>query len=153
MREPDIKGPNAKAWALPKPTKRAPAVLASWAINYPGVHAFWEWWTWSLVTLEDLPNTPMATKHYPEARYEVVCLAVNPDACPPDVDGTDPIPYLTPPDLVKQFHVDEDTEAIALVANSIVHMVNGSAAPPDVDYHRWWSERIDEAAKHARGET
>lgn len=150
-RDPDFMSQHIRAWVSKKPgDDENKSLISRWFIWYPNSHPLWSWWMWSLITLEDVEGLPPAKKDYPEARYEIMCHALDPGKGRPDIDGDDPIHFLQPVDLVKQFTVDTDNEAIVLSSECVREMVWGLGPPPDTDYRRSWGERIDQAAYNAR---
>lgn len=171
MREPDLQGAAARAWRLRRtPEARAAheasfgypdASLADWIVNGP-YHPFWSWWYVGLVHLREVPGAPPASKRYPEAEYEILCLSLNPkpeDGRPdvPDIDKVEAgdavggLPgFLSPPDWVVQFHGVSDEQAIEVgehVANAIVQ---GRSC--DSDFRSWWEAAIPNTVKHVLGE-
>lgn len=118
-------------------------------MNVPGAHAFWSWWTVTLVHLREVPGVPPPHLKYPEAEYEFTIFSINPEACPePDPDAVGH-PILTPPDVVEQFHgvSDEDAERICLGA--VQAIVNGHISP-DQDYRGVWKMLMAGTVEHFR---
>ncbi len=144
---PDKDG-HAKAWSIPlKPQSPAEeACLACWVVHATWAHAFWSYWGITLVHLRDMPGVPSAHKNYPQAEYELVIAAIDPDECPPDRDAFVPA-YLHPIDVVKQFDGVRDRDAVRIVELAVDAIVAGQLSP-DQDYRRTWNRVIDATVEH-----
>ncbi len=154
MREPDEQSPYARAWNLDltKIPDRPEKVLAisSWLINMPGAHAFWSYWTLSIISLRDVPGVKPAVKRYPEAEYEFMIMAINPEKCPlpdPDLMLTDGYPWLTPIDVVEQFHGISEMDCRRLAEGAIKAILSGQVSP-DQDYRPMWKALIAGTVQH-----
>lgn len=154
MREPDQKSPYARAWNLDiskvpdSPTKAA--AISSWLVNMPGAHAFWSYWTLNIISLKDLPGVPPAKKHYPEAEYEFMILAIDPERCPtPDPDRiiVEGYPHLTPIDVIEQFHGISEMDCRRLAEGAIRAILSGQVSP-DQDYRSIWKTLIAGTVQH-----
>jgi hypothetical protein len=154
MREPDQQSPYARAWNLdiskaPEgPTK--PAAVSSWLVNMPGAHAFWSYWTLSIISLRDLPGVPPAKKKYSEAEYEFMILAIDPERCPnpdPDVIIVKGYPWLTPVDVIEQFHGISEMDCRRLAEGAVRAILSGQISP-DQDYRSAWKSLIAGTVQH-----
>lgn len=154
MREPNHQTSLGRAWLLDiskapeRPSKAATVV--SWLLNVPGAHPFWAYWTITVISLRDLPGVPPANKKYPEAEYEFMILAVNPEACPepdPAVVELEGHPYLEPVDVIEQYHGISDADSVRL-AEGAVHAILAGHVSPDQDYRRAWKALIAGTVQH-----
>lgn len=153
MRRADRAGKaNRKAWRLTLPEGHT--TLGSWLVHVPGAHPFWSWWLMSVVHLREVEGVPVV-RQYPEAEYEFLILAINPDA----EDGLDPDDWppttandepwmLWPPDVVEQFHGVDDETAKNILDLGVAAVMDG-AVSPDSDYRRWWRESLARTVEHA----
>jgi hypothetical protein len=166
VRAPDLTG-VARVWRLArndamqaahvKSFGYASSSLADWVANGP-YHPFWSWWYIGLVHLRDVPGAPPANKQYPEAQYELMFLSLNPDGRnggkvdvdkieAGDIEGGLP-GFLTPPDLVYQFHGVTDEQAIKIVERAVEHIAAGQSC--DSDFRSWWRSSLDTTVQHYR---
>ena len=149
MRSPDFFGKAGSAWRikLPEPPRRPDhkATLIEYLVNGVGYHPFWSHWYVSLISLEDIPGVPSATKNYPEAAYEIMVIALDPNKPLPDPDRIDEKPpyMLTPPDGVYQFHGVNDDEAKEMVTGFVREIISGQLSP-DQDFREVWRLKIAE---------
>lgn len=152
-RKPDAQGVAAVAWEVKMPEAYAKpdheAGLASWLIESKRFHPLWYNWTVNLIHLRDLPGVPPAKKHYPEAEYELLILALDPDSTPDPDDAVTCSKFLTPIDVVKQFHGITDKQAIDMVRAAVLCICHGRISP-DGDYRQAWSVLIDNTIEHIR---
>lgn len=157
MRDPDIRGPYGEAWDLdlvPKPGD-PPDVLGSlrgFLVRAPKRHPLWEHWIVCVVHLRPIPGQSRpAVKHYPEAEYEMLILALNPEKAPHDPDGwrEKGFAWMTPPDVVEQFHGVTDSQAAKLCGLVVRHIVEQGASP-DQDYRTYWAKMIHGTVAHYR---
>jgi hypothetical protein len=111
-----------RAWKLAIQTQHVDqtATLSFWLIDAPHSHPFWPWHVLALVHLRDIEGqSKPAHKRYPEAEYELLILAIDPEVCPPDPDDYDGGFTLSPPDVMEQFDVKgSDRDAIRIVEAS-----------------------------------
>lgn len=161
MRPADLRGDTGYAWKLKKPEPGAgrkdwEACLESWLLNGPGFHPMWKWWQISVVHLRDVPNVPSAFKHYPEAEYEFVIIALNPEKGTPDVELFEAgkeyghpkrAKFLVPQDVSQQFHGVTDVQAAKICEVAIKAILNGHISP-DQDYRQQWKHSIEETVRH-----
>ncbi len=148
MREFDLVGQCGKAWLLKMPEDSQKAGLASWLVNRPGAHPYWQWWLVGVTHLRDVPGMKPAHKKYPEAEYEFLIFSIDPTACPnPEPDDPNGYPHLTPIDVVEQFHGIKDSDAVRLCEGAVQGIVNGVISP-DQDYRSMWSQMIAGTVAH-----
>lgn len=154
MREPDQQSQHARAWNLD--ITKAPegpgkeAGITCWLINVPGAHAFWAYWTITVISLKDLPGVPPAKKQYPEAEYEFIIMAIDPERCPnPDPDRiiVDGYPWLTPLDVVEQFHGISEVDCRRLAEGAVQAILSGRISP-DQDFRSAWKGLIAGTVQH-----
>lgn len=143
MRAPDKEGAGGRAWYARNMTSRA--TLGVWIVNAPNVHPFWEWWAVIAVHLRDEPGLAPARRDSATATHELIALALNPEAGPPDVDALE-LPYMTPPDQVVQFEAPGDAAARRTLERVIDAVVDGNL-PPDQDWRSRWATRVPELAR------
>jgi hypothetical protein len=152
MRPADARVPAGRGWKVPIPADGEPAwaaTLNAWIVNVPGAHPFWSWWQVSVVHLRDLHGVPPAHRRYPEAEYEFMIVAFDPDTPPdPDDRGGDGAKFLTPIDVVEQFHGIADAQAAQLCDGAVAAILRGRASP-DQDYRSWWHACIRSSVEHA----
>lgn len=150
MRAPDESGPFASAWRMEKDAEAQDGVasMANWVVNAPSWHPAWAWWTVGLVHLRPVEGAPEAVKHYPEAEFEIIVLSLDPEVTP-NVDL--PIPqglkYLTPPDLVFQFHGITDEQAVEIVEVLVKTAVEKNV-PLDSDLRQFWTDSLTQTVAH-----
>jgi hypothetical protein len=151
VRPPDLQGPMGRAWKLAIQTQHVDqmATLSFWLIDAPHSHPFWPWHVLALVHLRDIEGqSKPAHKRYPEAEYELLILAIDPEVCPPDPDDYDGGFTLSPPDVMEQFDVKgSDHDAIRIVEASVRAIVNGHISP-DQDYRSTWAGMLKATADH-----
>lgn len=166
MRDPDFAG-VARAWRLKKSPEMEQAhvdsfghessSLADWVVN-GSYHPFWSWWYIAVIHLRDIPNAPPANKQYPEAEYEFMILSLDPrpearNGGKVDVDKIEQgdieggLPgFLSPPDVVFQFHGVTDEQAIKVGEAAIRAIVNGHSC--DSDFREWWKVSLSKTVEH-----
>lgn len=150
-RSPDFSGPSGRAWQhhpVPDPAlPRSPLNyldpespnLIRFLLEVPGAHPVWHHWLLNVCHLRDLPDFPIASRSYAEAEYEFSIMAIDPQRCSqPDPDQP-PYPYLTPLDVVEQFHGITDEQARRIGAQAVELIVSGRLSP-DQDYRATWKE-------------
>lgn len=148
MRDPDLKGPAGQAWKTPiEPGPHTS--LALWLINVPKAHPHWSWWTVGVIHLRDVEGLPPAKKHYPEAAYEFLIMALNPERCPEPVLDPSSWSFLSPADVVEQFHGMIDIEAVRLCEQAVRAIMDGRLSP-DQDFRSAWHNTIQTTAEHYR---
>ena len=150
MRDSDLQGPGGRAWRVTIEVQEGHASLGLWLVNAPGAHPFWSWWAINIVHLRPLEGFPPAKKHYPEAEYEFLIVAINPEECPePDVDQQGGWPTLTPVDVCEQFDGVIDVEATRICELAAQAIVNGTVSP-DQDHRPIWKQLIAGTLAHFR---
>lgn len=100
-----------------------PFTLFQAVITSSGEHAFWSNYLLSICHLKDVEGTEPAIKHYPEAEYELLVMALDPESKPDDANTWK---YLTPPNVVVQFH-GCDEEGAKKVGEKIVEQIKDGA--------------------------
>lgn len=145
---PTFEGKFGKAWEVKKPDDGPDAGIVAYQVNRPGAHPWWEWWVVSVVSLRDIDGIPVARKSYPEATHEFVIASLSPDDPVPMPD--DPAPkycYLTPIDVVHQFHGLDDGQAKDLCAAAIKAIVIAGISP-DQDFRAFWKNLLTNTIQH-----
>ncbi len=159
MRDPDLSG-VARAWKI-DPTeiikdREDDPGLVTWLINGP-YHPFWSWWMLAVVHLRDIPGILPPEKSYPEAEYELMILSLDPGTAnirkQPDIDLIEAgnldegMPgFLTPPDVVFQFHKVTEEQAIKIAEYAVQAIVNGRSC--DSDFREWWKVSLSKTVEH-----
>lgn len=115
--------------------------MAAWVVHQPGVHAVWSWWLVSVGKLTEVEGLPPAHLHYPEATFELMILTFDPQHRP-DPDASPSWRFLTPADMVHQFHGCTDEQAAELVRRCVEACTRGILAP-DSDYRKRWVGAVD----------
>lgn len=157
MIDPTLSGPAGRAWSCPRlahgqQTLAETACLATWLIEQPGVHAFWTRWFVTLIHLRDIPGVQPAHMQFPTASHEVVIHALDPEHYPKHEALPGPVEQwglMDPADLVHQFEVRSDAEAIRLVELLARAFCDGYLAA-DSDFRTRNADAIDQTAKHFR---
>lgn len=149
MKSPDFFGRVGSAWkiklpdSLIKPDHKA--TLIEYLVNGVGYHPIWDHWYVSLISLEDIPGVLPATKYYPEAAYEIIVVALDPNKPLPNPDRIYETPphTLTPIDGIYQFHGMSDDEAKKMVTTLVNEIIAGKLSP-DQDFRKLWESKIAE---------
>lgn len=149
MRSPDLTG-RGSAWRIS--TAAVPQwspTIDAWLVHVPGAHPFWSHWVISVVHLRDVPGTPPAKKHYPEAEYEFLIGALDPDRPLPDPDdpAVGSVRVLMPIDVVEQFGGVSDEDAKTICEGAVRVVLDGSLSP-DQDYRSHWKRLIKNTVEH-----
>lgn len=130
------------------------AGIASWMIQGP-YHPFWSWWLVGVVHLRDIPGTPAAKRHYPEAEYEFTIWSIK---SPPSGEITPDIEKLRagdltardtilhPCDVVFQFHGVTDEQAAEICEVAVNAIVAGQSC--DSDFREWWKTSLAATVQH-----
>jgi hypothetical protein len=102
------------------------ATVAAWLCDLPGWSPAWRHYLISVVHLRDIPGVRPALRKYPSAEYEFIVGALDP-AQPPNFEAEDPLPFnfLSPLNVVEQFHDMDDAAAAALVRAVVEHAIRG----------------------------
>ena len=147
MRDPDIgKNDGSRAWLVKVDGGTS---LTAWLVNRKGAHPLWSWWCVSVVHLRDISGMPPAKKHYPEAEFELMVVAVDPDHSPDPDKAHEGYPLLSPVDVVHQFHGLSDTDAIRLCAEAVEAIVEHRISP-DQDFRAAWRTNLEFAIERFR---
>lgn len=149
-REPDITGRGVRAWKITDERPAARAGLGAWLVNCTWAHPAWSWWTVSVVHLRDLEGVQPAVKKYPAAEFEFLVMALDPE-CIHSLDPDHPVgwKYLSPIDVVHQFHGVTDRVATQICEDAVRAIANGEMSP-DQDFRRAWRENLDATVRHYR---
>jgi hypothetical protein len=135
-----------------------PSPVGEWLVNGP-FNAFWSWWYVACVHLRPVEGAPEPRRVYPEAEFEIAINSLDPEGEAgrpeePDIDLVEAgdllrgMPgFLSPPDLVKQFHGVTDEQAGRILDRMVEHIVAGNASP-DSDFAGWWAGAIDKTVEH-----
>ncbi|WP_339098268.1 hypothetical protein WDJ50_18525 (plasmid) [Deinococcus sp. VB142] len=128
----------------------APTCIAAWFLDLPPAHPHWPRYLLSVVDLAPHPGLADAVLHYPEAQYELLIIALNPERDPQPNDP-DTWQHLMPLNVVVQFHGVTRAQAEALVDEAAQWCVDGRrwVETQDVmgERDRWKAEVQAEAAR------
>lgn len=151
MRDPDQQGVGEwKAWLAAKSDDpKHKAVLSAYLVYCPKAHAFWSYWGLSVVHLRSIEGVPEADKITPEMTHEILFAALHPELGGRDPDKILEWVFLQSYDLVKQFQVPSDQDAVQMLA-TLVRVIMSGRVSPDSDFKRWWSKSIDATAACVR---
>jgi hypothetical protein len=101
------------------------------------------------ISLREIPGVEPASKHYPQAEYEMTIYSVNPEEMPnPDPDRP-PFPHLLPLDVVEQFHGVTEAQVERLAVWCVRAVVDGVLSP-DQDFRSEWRRTIQVTVQHLR---
>lgn len=147
--DPDLTGYAGDAWMMDLPLKRKTpdgnGTLAAWQMTIPGAHLCWHSYALSVVHLRPIEGARPAVLHYPEAAYELVLLALDPDQPLSDPKKPDfRLHFLSPSNLTIQLHGITDGQAQGLARALTAEFVYGRLNP-DTDYRTW---QLDFIAKY-----
>lgn len=147
---PDLQG-HALAWKVAdiRSTKDQEACLGTWLVYAPWAHPFWHTWAMSVVHLRDIPGVPPAHKKYPEAEYELLIAALDPNKGPDPDHPENGFAFLHPIDVVEQFHGISDRDATRLLESAVRAIVAGTISP-DSDYRSVWRDSVKGTVEHYR---
>jgi hypothetical protein len=119
-------------------------------------HPLWSWWQVSVITLEDVPGFPPANKQYPEAQWEFSVTSLNAgpgcDRKTVDIDAIErgdrkATPgFLTPQDVVVQFHAVTRDQAAQVCEHAVDAIVAGQSC--DSDHRQWWQGAVTKTVEH-----
>ncbi|MCI0543713.1 MAG: hypothetical protein L0Z49_04595 [Actinobacteria bacterium] len=121
FRAPDETGPAGRAWKIaPNET-----TVVNYLIVAPGQNPFWHWFIFSVI---DLADTPTAHRQFPDARWEFLVLALEPEHYPdPDNFRLHP---LVPPNVVYQIP-DHPIDLVVSCGHALLEVVLVGALPID----------------------
>lgn len=145
---PDIVGTHGSAWMIDiaricerHDTKDGEhASVASWVVHAPWAHPLWHSYALILIHLRDLPNVSPARIHLPDATHELILNALDPDACFQEIiqGEADAMRWcLSPGNFAAQFIAENDDDAGARIAETVVMVCNGELNP-DTDARSQW---------------
>ena len=147
---PDLKGDFARAWKLPLPESHP--TIAGYLVHAPYAHPFWGWYTMAVIHLRPVEGLPPAAVSLPGATHELAILAIDPRVCPeptPEMATEGQYPFLMPPDVMEQFMVLDDQQAVSLLENCVQAVVQGRISP-DSDFRSRWAKVIANTSEHYR---
>ena len=146
---PDLTGIGGLAWQIAdnRTTPDHAGSLGGWLVYVPGAHPWWHTWALVLVHLRDIPGVKPAKKSYPEAEYEFLSIALQPDSTPDPDHPENGFKYLTPFDVVEQFHGVTDGQASRILEGAVRAILGGHVSP-DTDYRSVWRALIASTVKH-----
>lgn len=151
-RAPDFVGLAGRAWLMELGEHARPeqgASLVGYAVTGEW-HPLWRWWLVSVIHLREVPGTPAPVKRYPEAEYEFIIVSVDPEVDPdPDQPFPQPIKYLSPTDVVEQFHGVTDAQAVEIGTLAVRSIVEGMMSP-DQDHRAAWHQVMTSTVDHYR---
>lgn len=153
--EPEYEGRAGAAYKLTDPkTLEKPAGLASWLVYAPG-QAVWSHYFVGVVHLRPLPGEKPPAKSYPQAEYELLILALDDltAGALPDPRDLDTIHYMTPINLVHQFHGVNDDQAVFLCSEAVQTIVSGGLpVEPQgiIGARELWKTSIEASIQHIR---
>jgi hypothetical protein len=105
-------------------TRAQGASLAAWLLHLPGQHPLWDYYELAVIHLRPIDGTPPPVLYEPDAEYEVIMLALNPEFQPdPDDPGT--LHHLTPINYTLQFKGVTDAGAVEAVERVARRFVEG----------------------------
>lgn len=144
---------QVRAWRVAAKGSRPDhdASVGAWFVNGP-FHVAWQWWMLGCVDLFPIEGAPPAHKQYPQAEYEILIFSLDPAKSPPPLEkaeagnltdgwgGGEGI-FLTPADLVFQFHGVSREEARSVLEWMIERIMAGKMSP-DSDYRSAWKSML-----------
>lgn len=127
------------------------ASLGAWLLRLPG-QAVWSHYQLTVIHLRDIPNVDPARKDYPEAQYEMMMYALNPERNP-NVKDPESFQMLTPANWMKQFHEVTDEQAVHALEAMVDALVKG-ILPAEIQGWRGgkelWDQRLQVALLAAK---
>lgn len=150
-RAPDVEGPHARAWVTTLAEDHRPdqeATLSSYLVYFPASHPFWPTYLVAMIHLRDMPGVPPANKDFPEAEYEFMIVALDPEGTPGHplaVDDMQSFRHLTPINVRVQFNAASDDDARQRCTDAVTLICQqGAGIEPDDDarVRPWWTENI-----------
>lgn len=124
--KPTLEGSAGKCWTmnldtlppLLKPT------LGAWILELPKQSPAWSYYFLSVISLADFPDIKPAVKKYPEAQYEILFFALNPNYEPDPLNHAS-IVALRPFNYVNQFNGCSDADAAEVGSRLVQQLVEG----------------------------
>lgn len=152
--EPIATGIAGKAYEinLQPETAAQEAMLKQWLLNLPKQSPAWSDYSLGLCHLRDIPGARPAKKRYPDAEYELLFFALNPDYNP-DPTNINSLAPLTPINYSTQFHDLTDGEAVVVATKMMQGLVDGQyfAEPQGiVGAREWWERSIEDFVEEAK---
>lgn len=133
-------------------TSDATATLGAWFLRCPHQSIGWECYVLSVIHLRPIPKVRPAVIRAPGATHELIIIALDPDKDP----SPDPTTWhhLVPINLMEQFQVPTDADAVELLDASVRAVLDGElwAEPPLSGQVEPWRTVIIKTSAHARGE-
>lgn len=155
MRAPDVQGGAGRAWCIPNRSTHPDhaAGLISYLLDVPGAHPFWHRWALSVIHLRPIHNVRPAVIRLPGATHEIIIASIDPKWAPvedmDDLGFSRGVPYLRPIDVMHQFIVRGDVDAVQL-GTLCARAVCDGILSPDQDHRSAWVASIDATAAHLR---
>ncbi|MCH7570456.1 MAG: hypothetical protein IH919_07815, partial [Deltaproteobacteria bacterium] len=128
------------------------ASLESWVVKLPGWSPAWDHYQISVIHLRPIDGEYPAILDYPEAEYEVMLFALDPEKTPDALDIQTLIP-LTPFNYVHQFHGVVDDQAKLVCTALVSDLVDGRLMPELLGIHGandLWNSRVQLAIDYAK---
>jgi hypothetical protein len=153
--EPTYSGPGGKAWRFVKPPaddnpRQQITVGDSWLVFAPEAHPLWSWHAIMAVALRDVEGLAPANKSYPEAEFEIMIFALNPERPLPDPrvwPEPGDLSVLEPEDVAVQFDGVTDAQA-AEILELCARACTAGYLVPDSDYRTAWKDSIAATVSH-----
>jgi hypothetical protein len=126
------------------------ATLRAWLLEIPRASPAWRHYLLAVVHLRPIDGVRPANKQYPEAEYELMVVALNPDKNP-RADDLQTLQHLTPINVVEQFHGVDDEQARQICDAAARAVVGGTLpAEPDGAGRDWWHACLQQMVDHYR---
>lgn len=154
MKQPRILSITGVAGKAERATVKEGPAIAAWLLTVEGFHAFWRHWGLSVANLQDMPNVPPANKHYPQAEYELLVVALDP-AVPATAESTDSWKPLLPVNVVVQFHGVTPGEAATIAEQLARDVAQGRLIPEPQGIQGardMWKDAVSRYVTNARNE-
>lgn len=137
--EPTTSGAVGRAWRVVVPDEardwRSEGTVGQWIVCAPGYHPFWSWYAVGVLALRDIEGQDApAIKHFPEAEYELLVVALDPEYPPPHPHrvGAERLRFLEPVNQCVQFgDVGGDGRANEILGLVVGAIVKGQLSPDD----------------------
>lgn len=128
------------------------ASLAVWFLQIPDAHPLWSSFLLSAVHLREVDGAPPAFKRFPGATHEMLVIALDP-VLEPRPDDVKTWRHLTPINVVEQFAVNTDDDAIAMTAALARACVDGLLfVEPEgiLGARERWTTTVSSTSQHLR---
>jgi hypothetical protein len=128
------------------------ASLACWFLHIPGAHPLWSRFLLSAVHLREVDGAPPAFKRFAGATHEMLVIALDP-ALEPRPDDVTTWRHLTPVNVVEQFAVNTDEDAIAITEALARACVDGLLlVEPEgiLGAREQWTQTVSSTSEHLR---